>query len=119
MGVRHIHAVLYRFFVFPAVKLAPQVLGPGVRARSGIPKIIKFPCRQTGRVVSICGRSLGCTASGVAGDLLVLGTFLFQDRGQSDQNLVVVGDLLVPLAGRLLVCLEVYHISDEVDSVEG
>ena len=52
-------------------------------------------------------------------DLLVIGAFLFQVRGQSNQNLVVFGDLLVPLAGRLLVCVQVYHIINEGAGVEG
>ena len=119
VGVRHIHAVMYPFFVLPAVKLAPLVLGPGSRARSGLTKIPKFVCSQNGIVSSICGRSLGCTTSGVSGTLLVLGTFLLQGRGQSDHNLVVVGALIVPLAGRLVFCVHVYHISNDGADVEG
>ena len=119
VGVRHIHAVLYPFFVFPFVKLAPLVFRPGVRARSGLPDNIKFSCRQTGRVASLCGRSLGCNESGVSGDLLVLSTLRFQGRGQNDQNLVVVGALLVLLVGRLVVLVQVYHIGDEVSDVKG
>ena len=116
---RHIHAVLYPFFVLPAVKNVPLVIGPGVRTRSGLPKILKVPFRQTGKFSSLYVSSLGCTSSGVAGALLVLGTFLFQGHGQSDQNLVVVGALLVPLAGILVVCVHVYHIDDEGAGVEG
>ena len=63
--------------------------------------------------------SLDCTASEVAGALLDLGMFLFQGHGKSDQNLVVVGAMLVPLAGRLEVCVQVYHIGDEGPGVEG
>ena len=85
------------------MNLAPLILLPGVRSHSGLPDILKFPCRRTGRVDSPYGRSLGCTASGVSGAIIFLGAFLFQVRGQSDQNLVVVGALLVPLVGRLLV----------------
>ena len=101
------------------MKIAPIVLGPGIRARSGPPNILKFPCRRTGRVARLCVSSLGCTANGVARAFLVLGPFLFQGRGQSNQNLVVVGTLLVPLAGRLLVHVQVYHIGDEGAGVEG
>ena len=118
VGVIHIHAVLYHFFVFPAVNLAPLVLGPSSRARSGIPDIPKFRCRRTGRVARLCVSSLGCTASRVDGALLILGTFLFQGRSQINHNLVVFGTLLVPLAGRLLVCVQVYHIDYEGAGVE-
>ena len=118
VGMRHIHAVVYPFFVFPSVKLASLVLGPGVRARSGLTNILKFSCRCTGRVASLCGRILGCTASGVVGDILVIGTFLFQGRGQSDQNLVVVGTLLLSLADILVVCVQVYHIGGEDSGAE-
>ena len=118
VGVRHIHAVLYPFFVFTAVKLLPLVLGPGVRACSGIPDILIFLFRRTGRVARICGRSLGLTARRAAGDLLFLSPLLFQGRGQSNQNLVVIGTMFVPLAGRLVVCIHVYHIGDEGDVVE-
>ena len=51
-------------------------------------------------------------------DLLVIGTFLFQVRGQSNQNLVVVSTLPVSLAGRLVFRVQVYHVSNEVASVE-
>ena len=111
-GVMHINAIMYPFFVLPAVKLSPLVLGPGIRARSGLPEIRKFTCMRTGRVASLCGMSLGCTASGISGTLLVLGRLLLQGRGQSDQNLVVVGALIIPLYGRLLVCVQVYHFGD-------
>ena len=119
VGVRHLHAVLYTFFAFPAMNLAPFVLGPGIRARSGIPKILKSPCRRTGRVSSLCCRSIGHTAVRFAGALLVLGTFLFQGRGQSNHNLVVVGSLFVALASRLVVCVESYHIHNEGAGLEG
>ena len=64
----------------------------------------------SGHVARLCGGSTCCTDSRVARALLVLGTFLFQGRGQSNQFFVVVGALLVPLAGRLLVRVQVYHI---------
>ena len=67
VGVRHIHAVLYPFLVFPEMKLAPLVLGPGVRARSALPNNIKFLCRRAGRFASLSGSSLGFTDSGVSG----------------------------------------------------
>ena len=67
MWVRHLHAVLYPFFVFPAVNIAPLVLGPGVRARSSLPNNIKFLCRRAGRFASLSGSSLGFTDSGVSG----------------------------------------------------
>ena len=101
------------------MKLAPLVIGPGVRVHSDLPNTLKFLCRRTGRVVSLCGRSLGCTASGVSGDLIFLGTLLLQGRSQSEQKLVVVGALLVPIASRLVVCVQVYHIVDEGARVEG
>ena len=119
MGVRHIHAVLYPFFVFPAVKLAPLLLGPGIMACCGLPNVLKFPCRRTSRVARLCCRYLGSTFIKVSGDLLVLGTFLFQGYVQSKQNLVVFGTLLVPLAGILVVCVQVYHIVNEGAAVEG
>ena len=85
------------------MKLAPLVLGPGIRECSGLPNILKFPCRRTDRVVRLCGRSHGRTGSRVSGSLLVFGTFMFEGRGQSNQNRVVVGTLLLPIAGRLVV----------------
>ena len=103
VGLRYIHAVLYPFFVFPSVNIAPLVLGPSIRAHSGIPNILKFTCRRADRVVRLCGRSHGRTGSRVSGSLLVLGTFMFEGRGQSNQNRVMVGALLVPIAGRLVV----------------
>ena len=119
VGVNHVHTVLYNFFVFPTVKLAPIVLGPGIRARSGLLDILKCICRKTGRVARICGRILGHTTSRVSRDLIVLDNFLVQGRGQSNQNLVVVGALIVPLVGRLVVHVQVYHIRDEGAGVEG
>ena len=118
VGVRYIHALLYPFFVFTDMKLAPLVLGHGTRAHIGLSDIFKFPCRRTDRVSRLCGRSLGRTASRVVGDFPVLITFLFQVRGQSNQNLFVIGTLLVPLSGRLLVCVQVYHIDYEGAGVE-
>ena len=88
VGVSHIYAVLYPFFVFTAVKLAPLLLGPGVRASIGLPRILKFPCKRTGIFSIISGRSLGCADSWVAGDLLFPYTFLLIGRGQTEQNLV-------------------------------
>ena len=110
---------VYPLFVFPAMKLSPLVLGPGIRARSGIPDILKFTCRWAVRVARLCGRSLGRTDSRVSGPLIVIVKFLFQGRGQSNQNLVVVSTLLVPLAHRLIVRVKVYHIGDEGAGVEG
>ena len=118
VGVRHRHAILHPFVIFPAMKLAPLILGPGIRARSGLPDIIKFPCRRNGRFVRICGRSIGHTAIRVAWDLLFLGTLLFKGHGQSNHNLVVICTLIVPLAGRIVVCVQVYHIIEEGAGVE-
>ena len=92
------------------MNLAPLALVPGIRSHSGLPGIIKYPCRQTGIVASLCGRILCRTASRFAGSLLVIGAFLFQGRGQINQNRVVVSALLVPLSGILVVCVQVYHI---------
>ena len=64
--------------------------------------------------VSVTG-ILGALLVGFFGYLLVLATFLFQGHGQS----VVVGALLVPLAGILVVCVQVYHIGNEGSGVEG
>ena len=100
------------------MKFAPLVLGTVIRARSGIPDIVKFSCWRTGRFARIYGRSLCHTASRVAGNILVLGTFLFHVLGQSNQNLVVVGALLVPLSGRLVDRVKVYHIVNEGAGVE-
>ena len=36
VGLRHIHAVMYPFFVFPALKLAQLILEFGVRSCSGL-----------------------------------------------------------------------------------
>ena len=119
VGLSHIHAVLYPFFFFPAVNHAPLVLGPGIRARGNLPDILKFPCRQAGRVSRICVRILGRTYSRVGRALLVLGTLLIQGHIQSNQNIVVVRALLVPIASRLVVCVQVYHIGYEDDGVEG
>ena len=104
LGVRNIHTVMYPFFVFTAVEIAPLVLGPSIRARRGLPGINKFACRRTGRVARLCGRSLGQTSSRVDGDLRILLTFLFQGHGQSNKNLVVIGILVVSFSGRLVVC---------------
>ena len=78
VGVRHMHAVLYPFLVLPSMNLAPLVLGPGVRARSGLPKTLKFSCRRTDRVASLYVRSLGCNYSGFVRDLLFLARFCFR-----------------------------------------
>ena len=118
VGVRYIHAVLYPFVFFPDVKLAPLLLGSGVRARSGLPDIFKFPCRLNGRVSRLRGISLGFTAGRVSGDLLVLEMFLFQGFGKSNQKLVFSGILLVPLSGRLVVGVKVNHSGDEGNGVE-
>ena len=101
------------------MKLAPIVLGPGIRSCNGLPDILKLTCRWTGRVASLCGRSLDCTDSGVSGDLVVLGKFLLQGRGQSDQNLVMVGALFSLIAHILVVCVQVYYIDDDGAGVEG
>ena len=55
---------------------------------------------------------------GLPGLFLLFGTFLFQGCGKINQNLVVVGTLLVPLAVRLVFCVQVNHIRDEVTDVE-
>ena len=43
---------------------------------------------------------------------------MFHGRGQRNQNLVVISPLLVPLAGKLVVCVKVYHIGNEAAGVE-
>ena len=114
----HIHAVLYPFVVFTSVKLAPLIFGSGIRARSGILDIFKFPCRRTGRVDRFRGSSISCAAGGVDGSLLVLGKFVFKVCSQSNWNLVVVSTLVVPFSGRLLVSIQVYHVGNEGTGVE-
>ena len=116
--VGHIHATLHPFFIFPGVELAPLVLGSIITARSGLTDIFEFTCRQTGRVARLHGSSLGCIDGRVSGSLLVLVTFLFKGCGQSNQNLVVIGTLLVPFSSRLLVSIKVDHVRDEVTGVE-
>ena len=100
------------------MKLAPLILGPGVRAHSGLPDILKFSFRQTGRVTRLRGKILGRTSGRVVGAIFVPGTFMFQGCGKSNQNLVVVVTLLVPLAGILVVGLQVSHVGDESTGVE-
>ena len=102
----------------PAVKLEPFLLGPSIRSRSDLTYIFKLPCRCTGRISRICGRSLGYTTIRVSRALLVIGTFLFQGCGQNNRKLVVICTLLVPLAGRLVVSVQVNHVVDEGTSVE-
>ena len=116
VGVRHIHAALRPFVVFPDVELAPLVLDSSIRSRSGLPK--KNPCRRTGIVSRLCGSSLGRAAGRVSGYILVFGTFLFKCCGQSNQNLVVIITLLVPFDGRLLVSIQVDHAANEGTGVE-
>ena len=106
------NAVLYPFLVFTAVKLAPLVLGLVITSHSGLPDILKFPCRRTGRVTRLCRGGLGSTASMVDRALIVLGTLLFQGHSKRNQNLVVIVTLLFPLSGRLVVCVQVYNIGD-------
>ena len=118
LGVGHINAALNPFVVFPSVELASLVLGSGIREHSGLPDIFDFPCRRAGRVARLCGSSLGHADGGVAGDILVLVTFLFKGCGQSNHNLVVIGTLLVPFSGRLVVIIQVDHVSDEGTGVE-
>ena len=118
VGVRHIHAVMYPFVVFPAVKLAALVLGSSIRSRSDLPGIFKLSCRRTGRVASLRVRSIGLASGRFSGGLLVIGTFLFQGCVKSNQNLAMTGALVVPLAGRLVIGVQVYHIGDEVNGVE-
>ena len=101
------------------MNLAPLALVPSIRSHSGLPGIIKYTCRQTGIVASLCGRSLCRTASRFAGSLLVIGAFLFQGRVQNNQNLVVSSALLVPLSGILVVRVKVYHIGNKCAGVEG
>ena len=116
VGVRHIHSILYPFVVFPALKLAQLVLGSGIRACSGLPQ--KKTCRRTGKVTRLCGKSLGRTAGRITGAVFVLGKFLFQGFSQSNQNLVLIGTLLVRINGRLVFGVQVNHVGDEVTGVE-
>ena len=85
----HIHAVLHLFVIVPTVKLAPLVLGSGIRSHSGLPDILEFSCRRTSKVARLRGRSLGRAAVRVVGDIIFLGMLLFKGCGQSNQNLFV------------------------------
>ena len=116
--VGHIHAALYPFVIFPAMELAPLILGSGIGACSGFLEVFEFLCRRTGRFARLRGSSLGCAADRFTGALLVLGKFLFKGCGQSNQNLIVIGTLIVPLAGRLVVGVQVDHVGDEGTGVE-
>ena len=100
------------------MKLAPLILGSGIRACSGLPEVFGFLCRRTGRVSRLCGRSLGRTAGRFSRALLVLVTFLFQGYGQSNQNLLVIGTLLFPLAGILIVGIQINHAGYKGTDVE-
>ena len=116
VGVEHIHAVLHSFAIFPAMKLAPLVIGSGIRARSGITK--KKNGRHTGRVSRLRGSSLGRAAGRVVGYLLVIGTFLFKGCGEINQNLVVIGTLIVPFTSRHVGSIQVDHVRNEGTGVE-
>ena len=105
-------------YLFPYVDLVPSVIGSIIRERSGLPNIFEFPCRRTSIFPRIRGSSLGHAECMVSGDLLVLGTFLFKGRGQSNQNLIVIGALLVPFFSRLVVSIQVDHVEDEGTGVE-
>ena len=106
------------FFVFPAIKFALLVLGSGIRSRGGLPENLKFSCRRTSRVARLRFRSLGHTSGRVFGNLLVLGKLLFQGCVQINQNRFGVGTLLVPLAGIIVVGVQVNHVGYEVTGVE-
>ena len=100
------------------MELASLVLGSGIREHSGLPGIFDFPCRRTGRVARLRGSSLGCAGGRFARALLVLGMLLFKVFGQSNHNFVVIGTLLVPFSGRLVVIIQVDHVGDEGTGVE-
>ena len=54
----------------------------------------------------------------VAGALLIFGTFLFQGCGQSNQNLVVIGTVIVSLDYRFVVGVQVNHVVNEGTGIE-
>ena len=118
VGVGHIHAVLHPFVVFPAVELIPLALGPSIRAHSGLLNIFEYPRRRNGKVARIRGISLGCDTGMVAEALLVFGTFLFQGCCQSNQNLFVIGTLLVSLTSIFVVGVQVNHVGNEGTGVD-
>ena len=118
VGIGHINSALHPFFIFPAVELARLVLGSGIRSHSGLPDIFEFPCRRTGIVARLRGSILDRDAGRVSGDLLALGMFLFEGYGQGNQDLVLIGTLLVPLTGRLVFSIQFDHVGDEGTGVE-
>ena len=114
----HTHTALHPFVISPAMELAPLLLGSVIRACSVFTEIFEFTCRGAVRVARLCGISIGRGAGKVAGALLVIVMFLFKSCGQINNNLILIGTLLVPLDNTLVVGVKVDHVANEGTGVE-